>query len=96
MDAISLGNADPETAAVSDRARARERHLSEPERLAALVAWAIRRQTGTRVEALDVRVEPAQVVVTGRCPTFYCKQLAQTAAMRVLGCRQLSNCIEVD
>jgi hypothetical protein len=35
------------------------------------------------------------VLLKGRCSTFYCKQLAQHAAMALPGGNRLVNCIEV-
>lgn len=94
MDAISFADVAFKKPGPSERVR--QPRPSEPERLVALVTWAIGRKAGARVEKLRVCVESERVVLTGRCPSFYCKQLAQTAAMRILGTRQLVNQIEVE
>jgi osmotically-inducible protein OsmY len=47
------------------------------------------------VADLLVEVSPQGVLLRGRCDTFYTKQLAQTAAMRMPGGNRLINSIEV-
>ncbi len=69
--------------------------VAEAEKLAASIERAIRRETAGGVRDLRVEINSNSVLLTGRCRTYYCKQLAQTAAMGVSGGDQLSNQIEV-
>ena len=69
--------------------------LAEAERLAASIERAVSRETGGRVRNLRVEVNRDGVLLTGRCNTYYAKQQAQHAAMRVPGGGQLTNQIEV-
>lgn len=57
--------------------------LADTERLAALVERAVRRGTSGGVRSLRVEVNRGGIVLEGRCDTYYCKQLAQHAAMTV-------------
>ncbi len=59
--------------------------LAEAERLAASIARAVRRETSGGVRNLRVEVGRGGIVLEGRCDTFYCKQLAQHAAMHLSG-----------
>ena len=68
---------------------------SEAERLAISIKRAVRRETSGGVRELSVEVNPEGVMLKGRCDTFYCKQLAQHAAMAVPGGDRLTNDIEV-
>jgi hypothetical protein len=52
-------------------------------------------RTGGQIRKLRVEVGPDGARMHGLCSTFYCKQLAQHAAMRLLGSLHLSNEIEV-
>lgn len=65
------------------------------ELLAARVERAIRRGTNDKVRNLSVHILDGTVTLHGRCATYYCKQLAQTAAFPYLEERELSNQIEV-
>ena len=57
---------------------------------------AIRRKTGGGVDGLVVERQTDVVLLRGRCPSFYCKQVAQTAAMSyLLDGQHLQNEIEV-
>ena len=47
------------------------------ERLAESIERVVRRRTGGKVQDLKVEVRRDGVRLQGRCPTFYCKQLAQ-------------------
>lgn len=67
----------------------------EQEVLLNRVERAVRRQTGDKVRNLRVRLSQGIYELEGRCGTFYCKQLAQHAAMEVLDGRELHNLIEV-
>jgi hypothetical protein len=69
--------------------------LEEAEQLAASIERAVQSETGRGVADLSVEVGPHGVRLTGRCETYYTKQLAQHAAMRVHGGDRLINCIEV-
>ena len=65
------------------------------ETLAESIERVVRRRTGDKVHDLKVEVRRDGVRLQGRCPTYYCKQLAQHAAMLVTGETSLSNEIEV-
>ncbi|HLA85364.1 MAG TPA: BON domain-containing protein [Thermoguttaceae bacterium] len=69
--------------------------LAEAERLATSIEQAVRRETSGRVRGLRVEVDRRGVRLEGRCETFYCKQLAQQAAMILSGHDRLTNEIEV-
>jgi len=69
--------------------------LAEAERLAASIEQAVRRETGSGVKDLRVEVGGGRVRLRGHCETYYCKQLAQQAAMGVSGDDRLTNQIEV-
>lgn len=76
---------------------ARERSLRQAERkrLIAQLKRAIRRATTNAVREFEVLLENDTVRLTGHCTSFYCKQLAQQAAMQFLGELSLANEIEV-
>ncbi len=59
------------------------------------VQLAVRRRTEDRVRNLQVVVQDGKLVLRGRCATFYCKQLAQAAAMEAAPGFVLHNEIEV-
>ena len=69
--------------------------LEEAEELAASIERAVRRDTGHGVRNLSVEVNRDGVLLKGRCSTYYCKQLAQHAAMAMPGGDRLTNSIEV-
>jgi len=69
--------------------------LEEAEQLAASIEKAVQQETGRQVRNLSVEVHPDGVLLKGRCDTYYCKQLAQHAAMGMTGGDQLTNSIEV-
>jgi len=69
--------------------------LEEAERLAASIERAVQRETGGAVRNLAVEVKGDGVLLRGRCETYYCKQLAQHAAMAFRGSCPLTNAIEV-
>ncbi len=64
--------------------------------LAARVRRGIRRNTHQAVRSLRVEIDAQSVRLQGRCGTFYIKQLAQQAAMRLVGFLPCDNQIEVD
>lgn len=69
--------------------------LEEAEKLAASIERAVQRKTGGGVRNLSVEVKDDGVLLRGRCDTYYCKQLAQHAAMAMRGDCPLTNAIEV-
>ncbi len=69
--------------------------LEEAEVLAASIERAVQLETDRGVADLCVEVGPQGVLLKGHCDTFYTKQLAQHAAMRVPGGDRLINSIEV-
>ncbi len=69
--------------------------LAEAEALAALIERAVQRETGHGVRDLSVEVGRKGVRLRGRCASYYCKQLAQHAAMGIPGGDRLTNSIEV-
>jgi osmotically-inducible protein OsmY len=69
--------------------------LEEAERLATSIERAVQRETGGGVRNLSVEVKGDGVLLRGRCETYYCKQLAQHAAMTLRGACPLTNAIEV-
>ncbi len=60
------------------------------------VKRSIRRHAGGGVKALDVQIDCRTIRLGGRSVSFYCKQLAQQAVMRICGDRQIVNDIEVE
>ena len=69
--------------------------VAEAEMLAARIERAVQQQTCGRIRDLRVEVSREGVLLSGRCPTYYCKQLAQTAAMEMPGNFRLTNELEV-
>ena len=69
--------------------------LEEAEELVASIERAVQDETDWGVVDLTVEVSPQGVLLRGRCDTFYTKQLAQHAAMRIPGGDRLVNSIEV-
>ena len=68
----------------------------EQKRLLARIKRAVRRKTGGGVQDLAVEMEAETIRLRGRCTSFYCKQVAQQAAMHFLAeGAQLQNEIEV-
>ncbi len=65
-------------------------------RLAKLVSHIIQRRTGSRVQELRVDVLDDVVRLTGRCASFYVKQLAQHATMDLVCGATIVNDIQVD
>jgi hypothetical protein len=70
--------------------------LAEAEALAASIERAVQQETGGGVANLAVVVRGDHVWLHGSCCSYYCKQLAQHAAMTVPNGLALTNCIEVD
>jgi osmotically-inducible protein OsmY len=69
--------------------------LEEAEELAASIERAVQCETDWGIADLSVEVGTQGVLLRGRCDTYYAKQLAQHAAMRVSGGDRLVNSIEV-
>ena len=59
------------------------------------IEQAIRHLTRGGVDDLKICVTEDGVCLRGRCATYYCKQLAQEAAMKAANSTRLSNEIEV-
>ena len=55
----------------------------------------VQRRVGSRVRDLRVLIRPSGVVLQGRASTYHAKQLAQHAAMEILGQPIVANEIEV-
>ena len=72
------------------------RTLAEAEALAASIEKAVQEETSRGVANLSVVIRDDRVWLHGSCCSFYCKQLAQHAAMTVPAGLSLTNCIEVD
>ena len=71
--------------------------LAEAEKLAAMIERAVQRQTSGAIRHLAVEVDAdGCIMLRGRSPTYFYKQLAQHAAMAVPGHHRLANEIEVD
>jgi hypothetical protein len=69
--------------------------IEEAEELAASIERAVQQETGRGVSNLTVEINRDGVLLKGRCSTYYCKQLAQHAAMALPGGERLVNSIEV-
>ncbi len=68
---------------------------TDEEVLAARIEQLVRRETLGGVRDLRVKVDKDGVLLAGRCFTYYCKQLAQQAAMKLIDGESLTNDIEV-
>lgn len=64
-------------------------------KLAVQIIRAIQRRTVRGVRKLRVIVEEGRIQLTGECRSFYCKQLAQHAAMGLMRGQELKNQIVV-
>ncbi len=68
----------------------------DQKRLLARIKRAVRRNTSGGVQKLVVEMHLEGVRLSGRCSSFYCKQVAQQTAMSLLSeATQLLNEIEV-
>lgn len=65
------------------------------ELLAARIERAVQQETSRGVRNLSVEVSREGVLLKGFCSTYYCKQLAQHAAMSISGSAAVINSIEV-
>ena len=70
--------------------------LAEAEVLATSIEKAVQQETAGGVANLAVVVRGDRVWLHGSCSSYYCKQLAQHAAMTIPAGLPLTNCIEVD
>jgi osmotically-inducible protein OsmY len=74
---------------------------SPPPPVVDMQAWAsrirraIRRETRGGVSQLKVEIDSRGIRLRGQCGSFYCKQLAQQAAMRLSGEAPVDNQVEV-
>ena len=73
-----------------------DRPTHRSENLAIAIRQRIESRLGGRVRGLSVVVEGNDVVLCGRCSTYYSKQLAQHAALGVIEDEQLENSIVVE
>jgi hypothetical protein len=73
----------------------RENEQTREFRLARRIRERILCRLSGRIHDLDVNVDGNQVVLSGRCATYYSKQLAQHAALGVLEDEHLDNAITV-
>ncbi len=101
MSSASFHQDRGESAAKKDVEPESARHRAVPARvresalLTAQVEAAVRRATGDRVRNLRVCLEGETLTITGRCATFYCKQLAQQAVLALLSEETLINKVDV-
>ena len=63
--------------------------------LTARIRRTVRRETRGGVSQLKVEIDSRGIRLRGQCRSFYCKQLAQQAAMRLAGEAPVDNQIEV-
>lgn len=56
----------------------------------------LRKSSSTVVRAVSCDYDRGALVLRGRVPSFYCKQLAQETVARVAGDTQVTNVIEVE
>jgi osmotically-inducible protein OsmY len=62
---------------------------------ASRIRRAVRRETRGGVSQLKVEIDSRGIRLRGQCRSFYCKQLAQQAAMRLSGETPVDNQVEV-
>ncbi len=70
--------------------------LTEADALALSIEKAVQQETAGGVSNLSVVVCGDRLWLHGSCSSYYCKQLAQHAAMTAPTGLHLTNCIEVD
>lgn len=68
---------------------------AQAKELAARIRRMIRRRTGGGVHQLRVDISPDTIRLSGSCSTYYCRQLAQQAAMLLGGPRRVDDCVVV-
>jgi osmotically-inducible protein OsmY len=71
------------------------RPLEAQRRKLARIKRAIRRRTNGDVQELAVELRLGILLLRGRCPSFYCKQVAQQTAMHLVPGEEIINEIEV-
>ncbi|MGH7128227.1 MAG: BON domain-containing protein, partial [Planctomycetaceae bacterium] len=64
-------------------------------RLRGDIEQALRRPGGMTLHDLEVRVDDGHVLIAGRAPSYYAKQLAQATIMKMNGVRSLCNKLQV-
>ena len=67
----------------------------ETEKLIIRIKRGVRHATGDRVRGLGVVINGNSVELIGRCATYHCKQLAQTAAKAIARDKTVRNHVEV-
>lgn len=65
------------------------------EELIRQISRLIKRETHLGVQEMKVCMENGKMIISGYCRTFYTKQLAQEAALKILGNVELVNNIRV-
>lgn len=55
----------------------------------------VQSRTGSRIQDLRVEIRNDEVIITGRSPTYYAKQLATHATLGEVAPRTLVNAIDV-
>jgi osmotically-inducible protein OsmY len=91
---MSLRSVDAVASPAADRAQ-NNALPAEAERIAASIERAVRSQTNGAIRDLHVEVNREGVVLSGRCSTYYSKQMAQHAAMATPAGGQILNQIDV-
>ena len=94
MDHLTRGGG-PASSLADMPTATKPRMTADQEKLASRVERHVRRQTNDKVRQLRVEVRAGCIFLHGRCGTFYCKQLAQTAAMSIGNKEPVINQIEV-
>ena len=72
-----------------------QQDAARAEQLKTAILQSIVERTGRQIRDLRVEVVAEGVVLSGRCHSFYCKQLAQQAALPWTDGTRLKNEIEV-
>jgi hypothetical protein len=85
----------PSGTLVTDSTAGTEGASARSRQLAVAIRQRIETRLGGRIHDLGVRVNGNTIVLEGRCATYYSKQLAQHAALGVLGDEHLENAIVV-
>lgn len=83
-----------------DLAAALPEDLDEAERMAASIEARIQTETHGEIRDLSVKIHGSDILLQGRCPSFYSKQRAQeaakmAAARMAAGHHRVHNAIEV-
>jgi len=94
-DVLAASAAAPLEQQPACKTRPRTSGPSPAEILAAKIEHDILRVTRAAVRGLVVSVTPRSVTLSGRCSSYYQKQLAQHAALPLVGDTPLVNEIEV-